>query len=202
MKSKKNIFSILTIALLATTFIISIASCNKDDDKPAAPVYQEQNPLATYLSLSGFNQEAVNQIDADDYEFGFAFKPQVKGKITGLVMKLPAESTTIRVTIWNKQTGAIVRTENVTNIIANTEITKTIPDLVLVKDTEYMITMNSNDWYRRKKTSGAAASYPITAGDISITNSGYKSGSSQTIPNQFEVNYYAGDLSFKFIRTE
>ncbi|MCC2591534.1 hypothetical protein [Chryseobacterium sp. MFBS3-17] len=64
-------------------------------------------------------------------------------------------------------------------------------------DKEYMITMNSNDWYMREKSSGTI-SYPIHAGNIVIHNYGYASGTLQVFPQYWPQDYYAGDLSFDF----
>lgn len=60
-----------------------------------------------------------------------------------------------------------------------------------------MITMNSNDWYRRENSAGTI-SYPIHAGNIVIHNYGYVSGTSQNFPQSWPQDYYAGDLSFDF----
>lgn len=203
MKAKSNISSFLLKKVLVTALIcMSFLSCSKDDESQA-PVYQEQNPLASYLEATGFNQNNTPFINSTiNYEFGLSFKPKVTGKMTTLVLKLPNANPSIRVTIWNKQTGAIVRTATITNIDADTEKNVIISDVSLTKDTEYLISMNAKDWYRHGRNNLTATTYPITAGDISITGYFITSGIAQVIPNQTVLDYYSGDLSFKFIRTE
>jgi len=65
-----------------------------------------------------------------------------------------------------------------------------------------MITMNSDDWYRRSKINNESIVYPLTVGNIEINSYGYFNGDEQTYPNNFQTNYYAGDLAFDFERTE
>ncbi len=195
----------LVISMSALTF----TACKKKAkdtpvviEPPVATVYPEQNPLEGYLSATGFNQKLTNRVNFGDYEFGISFKPLVKGKITALIVKIPDIRTGIRVTIWDKSAASILKTESLDVTSAGVEVAKTISALDLVKDKEYFITFNSNDWYDRRKTDNAPVSYPITVGDIVITGYSYKSGTAQEIPDSQQLNYYAGDLSFKFQRVE
>ncbi|MEO7991994.1 MAG: hypothetical protein ABI663_20755 [Chryseolinea sp.] len=68
----------------------------------------------------------------------------------------------------------------------------------LIKNKEYFITMNSNDYYYYTKTDGSDVSYPFTVGDIKITSYSYRNGADQVMPDTPETDYYAGDVSFKF----
>ncbi len=187
MKKIMNIFVLL--------LIITMVSCKKDKDPVVEP---EQNPLAGYLTASGFDQKISNQVNASDFEFGFSFTPLVNGKITAIVAKIPDVRAGMRVTIWDKATAAILRTELMDINSSGVEVKKTISPLDLVSTKEYFITFNSNDWYDHRKTDGLSVTYPFTVGDIKVTSYSYKGGATQTLPNISPTNYYAGDCSFIF----
>ena len=97
-----------------------------------------------------------------------------------------------------KVAGTVLRTESIDMATAGVEVTKVITALSLVKDKEYFITFNSNDWYDHRKTDNSAVTYPFTVGDVKITGYSYANGAAQTIPNLPQTTYYAGDVSFKF----
>ena len=184
--------------LLLFTMGIFLTNCSKDDDPPAAVLAPLQDPLAGYLTATGFSEKTDNFINSGDYEFGYSFIPLVNGKITDIVAKLPEARLAMRVTIWDKLAGSVLRTETIDVTTANIEATKSITALDLVKDKEYFITMNSNDWYRRGRTNGTSITYPITVGDIKITSYSYILGTAQALPNTPILTNYAGDCSFKF----
>lgn len=190
------------LAIVVTTMLF--ISCSNDDATPLTPVVPvpvEQNPLSGYLAATGFNQKLTEVGNApSSSEYGFSFKPKVTGKMTAIIAKLP-DDMNVRVTIWDKQTGTPYRTGvlNITQIA--TEFTQVV-DIDLVKDKEYMITVNNNNWYKHARTDGSNATYPLAVGDIVITGYGYKPGTAQAMPNIFVSNYYSGDLSFKFLQTE
>jgi hypothetical protein len=183
---------VLKISLLLC-ISLSLVNCSKKDDPIA-----EQDPLSGYLKAAGFDQKVTNYVNSADYEFGYSFIPLVDGKITAIVAKIPAVQNGVRVTIWDKTAGTVLRTESIDFATADVEVVKPINALALTKDKEYFITFNSNDWYEHKKTDGTNATYPFTVGDIKITGYSYKSGTTQTLPNVNPTNYYAGDCSFRF----
>lgn len=191
--SLKNLYVILVFAA-----VFSIASCSSDDDPIVQPVtYALENPLGKYHETAGFTT-TTNFINSGSYEFGLAFSPNVKGKITGITIKLPDANPDLRVTIWDYTTKTVVRTETINVTAANTLITKEISELALEKDKKYMITMNSNDWYKRSKPDNSNAAYPITAGNIKFLEYKWGSGTSQTFPANTSLDYNGGDLSFNF----
>jgi hypothetical protein len=198
----RKLILLVSISALALTACKKKAKDPAPAETPAATVYPEQNPLIGYLNATGFNQETTNVVNGGDYEFGISFKANVKGKITAIQAKIPSIRSGMRVTIWDKSAGTIYRTELMDINSSDVETTKNISALELVKDKEYYITFNSDDWYRREKTDGSSATYPITVGDIVITGYSFKSGAAQQIPNSPSSNFYSGDLSFKFQRTE
>ena len=191
MKTIKTTIAILAIAILAI-------SCSKDDEPTPVVVIPEQNPLAGYLTASGFDQKLTNRVDSGDYEFGYSFTPLVNGTITAIVAKIPDTHIGMRVTIWDKVAGTVLRTETIDVATAGVEVTKAITALSLIKDKEYFITFNSNDWYDHRKTDGTAVTYPFTVGDIKVTGYSFALGTAQAIPNSPQTTYYAGDVSFKF----
>ncbi len=184
-------------ALFALLFT-GIIGCSKDDNDSQSPaVAAEENPLQKYITESGFST-TTNFVNSGNYEFGMRFKPTTNGTINKIFVKIPDAQTNVRVTIWDVTEGIIYRTEKIASVTSGVEASKTISPLALVKDKEYMITYNTNDWYKRNKADNSAATYPITAGNISITGYGWISGTAQVYPTNFETTYYAGDLSFAF----
>ena len=201
---KKNSLKIERFLLKLTLLLslsLSITNCSKDDDPaPTPPVVLAplQDPLAGYLAASGFDQKTTNFINGFNYELGYSFIPLVNGKMTAIVVKIPDASLGMRVTVWDKVAGTAIRTETFDVPTANVEVTKPITALDLVKDKEYFITMNTNDWYKRSKTNDASVTYPFTVGDIKITSYSYKNGTAQVIPDTPASAFYSGDCSFKF----
>jgi hypothetical protein len=214
MKTLKIIIAITIVSLFSI-------SCSNDDDEPAPepkkpevitpepikpePIkYAEENPLDLYLAGTGFSEKAVEVKDSGNYEYGFSFKPTVNGKINALIVKIPDINPAVRITIWDATTKTVIKSELVNVPTANLTVEKAITPIVLVKDKEYYFTINSDDWISRKKTDGSAATYPIVAGNITITNYAYiESTTTETIfPTNIRNTYYAGDMTFKFQRTE
>ena len=197
----------VTTGLFITT-LFSMASCSKSDTPAAAPVattpvvYQEENFLNSYLTTSSLNQTTTNYVNSGDNELGTEFVPLVKGKITGFLVKLPDPNSNLRITIWDKATGSSLATIMGNIATANTLTPVFFPGFDLVKNKEYAITMNTNDWYNRKKTDGTAVTYPITVGNIKVLSYKYKSGTAQSYPDTQNNTVYSGDLSFNFLRTE
>ena len=204
MKMKNQILKTLkktTQLALVLLLAVSITNCSKDD-APAAQsnppaVAAEQNPLAGFLTASGFNQTTSTMADVSNFERGLSFIPLVDGKMTAIVIKTPRARTGIRVRIWNRTNGELLRTEGIDIPTANVETTKAIEVINLTKGTEYILCFNVNDIYVREKTNGSDAAYPFTIGDIKI--SGYYQGLFDAgIPTTSVFRFYAGDCSFKF----
>ncbi|MDA6070478.1 hypothetical protein NJT12_12680 [Flavobacterium sp. AC] len=197
MKTLKIIFTLLTFAVLSI-------SCSSDDDKAAPIVYNAENPLDLYLSGSGFSQKATDVKNSGIYEYGFSFKPTVTGKITSFFAKIPDANINLRITLWDVATKTVIKSETMNVSIANMPFEKTIVPIQLVKDKEYFLTVNSDDWIKRTKTDGSATTYPIVAGNITITGYAYISSTAteSLFPTNASNNYYAGDTSFSFQQTE
>jgi len=193
--------TILKLALVLL-FIPLISSCSKDDDGDSGPTYSEENFMDNYLTSTGFDEESVEFVNSGSYEFGLEFTPLVKGQITSLAVKLPDVNNSLRITIWDVAAGTIVKTEIVNVSAAGNLFTFDVVDIELVKDKKYCISMNSNDWYERSNTAGTDTSYPTVAGNISIDAYKWAGGLNHEYPTLEATDYYAGDLSFNFLRTE
>lgn len=192
MKTSKTIFAILSIALFTI-------SCSSDDDN--SPKFKTENPLASYYIQTGFTTSS-NFIDSGDYEFGLVFTPTVKGKINAITLKLPATNPNLRVTIWDYDTKTVLRSETLNVATADVEVKKVISEMALEKDKKYLISMNSNDWYKKSKADNEKATYPVVVGNIVINEYRWLSGTAQTFPTTIATTYNAGDLSFDFQQTE
>lgn len=191
---KKLILKASLVLFLSTVFF----SCNKDDD--SGPSYQEENFFDNFLIATGFNQKEVIKLNSGTYESGLEFAPLVNGAITSLRFKSPAINPSTRITIWDKSTGAVIKTEIVNVAIADHVYDVDIIDIPLVKDKVYAISFNSDDWYERRKTDETDAAYPITVGNIKVLTYIWKSGTTQVYPTNLSSSYIAGDLSFNFLQ--
>lgn len=197
-KTKAILFGVLMIGLIV------MSSCSKERDEPAPKVYPEENPLTLYLKNSGFDQKSTNFINSGNYEFGYNFQPKEKGKINAVTFRIPENATNTRVSIWNAASKTPLRTIVIPNVVANTEIRQIIEPLEISTDTEYLVSYNGRSWYKRQKTDGSIATYPVAAGNILIT--GFRWGAStltdQKYPATASKDYYGGDLSIVFQQTE
>lgn len=190
MKTFKTIIAFLIIAS-------STISCSSDDDKS----FKIENPLEAYHAKAGFTT-VTNFINAGDYEFGLVFTPTVKGNMKAITLKLPATNPIVRVTVWDYETKVVLRTESLNVATADVQVAKEISDLPLEKNKKYLITMNSNDWYKKSKADNANAVYPIVAGNITVNEYRWIGTTSQVFPTNVSLNYNGGDLSFDFQQTE
>lgn len=207
MKNKVTLF-------LKLFFLIILTSCSNDEaeqssstdiviENPTSVLFEEENPFLEYLAATGFNQVLSPCINNNlNYEIGFKFKPVVKGKINSVVVKLANPNTNLIVTIWDVSTKSIIRTESVNVTTSNTEITKNIVPIELVKDKEYAITMNTTNYYMRHQSDWGQPQYPITAGNIKIFGPVLNDGIIQGYPTMGAGNFYNGDCSFNFLQTE
>lgn len=199
MKTLNTKLAILAITLLT---IATNTSCSKNDDPVATPlpivVAPLQDPLQGYLNASGFNEVTESIVNNFDRELGYSFIPLVNGKITAIVVKIPDTRSALKVTIWDKTTATVLRSETIDITSSGIETVKIISPLDLIKDKEYFVSMNSNDYYLHKKANGSNVTYPFIVGDIKVTSYAERGGEQQFIPNSTSLNGYVGDCSFKF----
>jgi hypothetical protein len=196
---KLKVFVLLAISALTV-------SCH--DDEPLIPFvnyWAEEDPLPGFLSTTQFNQDETPYIDKVAEEIGFAFKPAEKGNIIAVTVKLPDTTATqsVRVTIWDKDLATPIHTVEVPVVAANEKVTFPVGQIELTKGKAYAITMNTTDWYNRRRFDISAMPFPVVSGNIIITGSGFGPGDGQQMPtNLTRPNYYDGDISFIFRRTE
>ena len=196
----KNLKNFKTISIFA--FSLLLISCSKSDEPvavtPINTIAPVQDPLNGFLEVSGLNQKNDIYLNNIDREVGFSFIPIVNGKITAILVKIPDTRTALKVTIWSKTNPSIIRSETIDITSSGVETTKIISPINLIKDTEYVISMNSNDYYVRSRTNGSNITYPFIVGDIKVTDALERNGADQIIPITRSLNIYAGDCSFKF----
>jgi Domain of unknown function (DUF4082) len=193
--------------LLVIAFIAILTACSKDDDtKTQVADVAEENPLAGFLATTKFNQAVTpitNNSQSGYNEMGIKFSPIVNGTINAITIKNPAVNETIRVTIWNDNTNDVIFSTIVNAVEANKEVVKTISPIAISKDMNYVITMNTNDWYIREATNGAEANYPISVGNIKILGYGSNAGTGQVKPTNYNTKtFYSGDVCFNFKKTQ
>jgi hypothetical protein len=188
----------MIIFFLAVT---SLTACKKD--KTTDPVvYAEENPIPGFLATTGFDQKSEVSNYPSPFEEGFSFKATTKGKINALVIKLPVANSSLRITIWDNTSKAILRTENVNISTANTETAIVINPFNIEKDKAYFISMNTKNDYVRTRTNGTPITYPIVSGNISILGVAFVLTPNQEFPTDLSQYAYYGDIGFKFQRTE
>ncbi len=186
---RKNFRTIIILAICALTF-----SCKKEKVENS-----EVNPMEAYLTATKFNENKIEIKSFNStYEFGLSFKPLVNGKITALVVKVPDVNSSLRLTIWDKATATILKTETINYNIASKEVVVSIEAINVVEGTEYMVTVNNNSNYSYKRNDDSDVTYPIIVGNLSITGFARITGAIQTLPNVYKTNFYSGDISFKF----
>lgn len=191
------------IAFSLSLFCAAIlaVSCSEDKADYLLVTPAEENPFPDYLAHYGFDQHQYSYIDDNNsYEMGFSFEPLVDGEITALVIKLPAVHASLRVTIWDKQTALPIRTEFVNFDTVGIETEFAIDPLTLETSKEYLITMNSDDYYLYVLSEEPEPiTYPFVTGNIRVTGSRIEmSNSGQIMPPADSVNATAGTCSFKF----
>ena len=182
-------------------------SCSKDDSaKPTLPtVFQEENPLPVFLTNSGFT-DVVPMLNRSAYELGYVFKPLEFGTINSITIKLPVNPARTLITVWDKSAGAIIITARIPLLFSgeydpNSDYVLPITPFALTKNKEYIISMNTENWFLRGRTASATNPiYPSTVGNIQFLDFVYNLGSARVMPTTPVLNLFYGDLGFKFKR--
>lgn len=181
--------------IICTLTLFTTLACSKDEEE-IINTNPKENFLNLFLDIAEITP--ASSINGSSFhEFGVLFQPLENGKITDLVVKLPTANNNLRVTLWNKSDGSILRTEFLN--FDNPDVSKTfdIADVELNKDSFYLITMNSNSFYFRSSLR-QRINYPITVDNISILGSAFDTGTEQIMPLSNIPTRYFGDLSFNF----
>ena len=180
-----------------------VFSCSNDGSTPIYPIKKYENPLPGFLKASGFDEENATITDSPvNYETGFKFIPRKVGQITAFGVKIPKTSDDIRVTIWDVSEATVIKTQHIKVTTANTTVVVSIAPFPLEKDHEYMISMNTKDFYTHSRTDAATATYPYTVGNFDVTGSAYRLGTDQVMPDNAILDANSGDVSFVFEETE
>ena len=187
---KKLFFTIATLSLL-------LSSCHGDEENHLDPKYWVKE---RYLESTGFTNVS-EQIDLEDREFGIKFKPVVDGSIRVILAGLPTKIPVYRITIWDADQQSILKSDSLKINVEprGPHLSFMVPmNVHLTAGKEYMVTINSNDWFEYVGTS--EATYPVELGDLVITGFGYSVGTGLTFPTQFPTSYFSGDLDIRFQR--
>lgn len=181
-------------------FFLACEQTEENSENTEEPVGEKEHFLPEYLTITGFDEDTGAFINSSWYEFGVEFTALTDGKITDLIVQLPDTNPSLRITIWNSSNRAVLHEETVEYSTADVVQMYDIADLSLEKDSVYAITLSSNDWYNRRKANSDTTSYPIQVGNILLHWYGYTGGTAQQYPISEQNNYYAGDLSFYFLK--
>jgi|SRR6218665_165301 len=197
----KNYF--YSFALMLTLF--SIVSCSDDDQLvTTAPIaFAEENPWIGLLQETNLGHTTLSYIDDNNYyDMGIAFIPLVKGTINSFVIKIPDNHENVRITVWDRATAMVLRTEYIDILTANTDTKLEITPLLLEKDKEYVVAITSDDYYMLFQENGSAVSYPVTIGHIKVTGGTDQMANGQQMPEFYTANAISGIVTFNFQQTE
>jgi hypothetical protein len=101
---------------------------------------------------SGVNQKVVDSINIGPfYEFCFSLKSTIMGKINSIIVKIPDVNTAVGVPLWDLKTGTVIKSEIVNVPGAAVTIEKANARNTLIKDKEYFISVNNDDWFIQQK---------------------------------------------------
>jgi hypothetical protein len=195
--------------IIALASLLFLYSCSHKSSSPQATrsenvkmkditsTYPVENPLAGYLKAAGYKMNGKSsEIGVPSDEVGFSFKPICNGIITAITVKIPAVRQNLPITIWDKESVRKLVNEEVNVSVADKQFTFPIKPLRVVKNNEYIISMNTNSYYGEYKPAGAT--YPAKVGNILVTNFCYNDGVQKKIPIRNDVNHYKGNISFNF----
>ncbi len=198
---KKTIFFFLIICLAS--------SCGKKNTAPQSSrveqtktkevtsTYPVENSLIGYLKGAGYKMNGKSsEIAVPSDEVGFSFKPLTNGIINAITVKIPAVRQGLAVTIWDKEGVQKLVNEEVNVTVADKQFTFDIKPLRVLKNHEYIISLNTNSYYAEYKAGGASC--PVKVGNILVTNFCFNDGVQKKMPIRNDANHYKGNISFNF----
>jgi hypothetical protein len=185
--------------LLSIVFVtVLITGCKKNESRPN--YYSEQSFGEDFLQKSDLTATNITRVNfASTYELGLDFKVNVKGNITKLFIRIPDINPALRVTIWDKERAKPIRTEIVNINKAGEFVEIDIQDLLIEREKEYSISMNTNDFYERYTSSVSRSAFPTTVNNVTLTAYRWQVNvTEQIFPVIITPYAYAGDCFFKF----
>jgi len=193
-------------SLLCIANMIFLFSCSRDEC-PAPPVVEVPSPteeigyygLLSSVALPNSIIEEFNWDPALSLEIGYDFTPKVSGKMTAIEVKLPFVHGATDVHIWDSSTRTLLRTETINMALAHTIIKKNISAVNLVANKKYIISVETNYWYRYRKADASRVNFPYTSGNITYN---YPATNARDIcPEKNIIEYvFEGDVAFTFLR--
>jgi hypothetical protein len=201
----KKLLSIL--ALCSFTFF----SCKKKtEDTPApAPLVPYSHP--EFLKQTGFDATVTNYTEGPAIsERGTIFEPQADGNITAFVVNLPSSVINLKITLWNATTKVPLKSSTVTyptpsNLLGE-NATYAISAVAVQKNQKYCVSFTTQpifSYFKRKRTNGADATYPVNFTNMKILSHNeytYPTGTSNILhfPDNTTLSSYFGDVHFVF----
>ena len=164
-------FSAIIFAAACT--ITLLTNCKKNH--PPVNQYPAEEFGTSFLAVTGFDStRSIN--NGADVETGIEFKPNVKGKMTAFVFTIPNPNPALQITLWRKYpTPTVMRTYTVNASSAGNQSFQLSSGVELIKDSTYLLSMFTKDFYSHLNKSGASTMYPKVIGNLTILNFGYSS---------------------------
>jgi len=186
-----------------TPIVSETPSTPATPETPGNTAFTEENPLSGFLSATRYNEhvEFCSNTSVFD-EIGFKFKALEKGTMNSINVTIPIVNNALVVMIKDFDTNQIIRTETLNITTANTLFVKNITPLELEKNKTYYITMRTNNYYKRFRSDFSQPQYPVTVGSIKILAPMTSAFSPDGVTLGGSGNFYSGDISFTFLRTE
>lgn len=194
MKNFRTYLSVLALAALMT-----LISCDKDDDKTAT-VKPSENIMTTLLQETTWTQ---NTAAAVSWELGYVFSTSSAGKITKLSCKMP-EPGSYTVSLWDQTTKALLRQKTLEQSTPDKFVEAGIDEFPVEKDKKYVISINTVVGGSAKKfftiSNTNANIFPIARGSILVQSSVYKAVATPKFPDGgAETGRMYGFSDFTFI---
>ncbi len=197
-QSMKKYITIFSVAFV----LLQLSACRKDE-KNEAKSYPEENPLTSFYQKSGLDERIDNYPTGSGGEWGFKFRPTVKGKINAVTLKLPSDRTNVPVTIWDAESKEIIKSVTIPTLKSNIESKQTIEPIAISPEKNYIISYNAPSYYERFKANTSDIGYPVEVGNISILSAHWITFTTTAFPGQtVSAPYFYGDVSFVFQQTD
>jgi hypothetical protein len=191
------------ILLLSALCSITFFACKKKTEDIPAPTPLVDYALSEYLKQTGFDQTStVFSGGVDIFERGTVFEPQVAGNLTAFVVNLPSSVLNLKIILWNATTMQPITSTTINFAGTGQDIIFNITPVPLQKNEKYCVSLATEmTMYKRKRTDGANATYPVVFKNIKILSHNVKQLTNinlRAYPTDLVSASYYGDVSFKF----
>jgi hypothetical protein len=197
----KQILTLL--AVCSFTFL----GCKKKPEDTPAPAPLLPYSYAEFLKQTGVDATVDNYSDGLNFlERGTIFEPQVSGSIDAFIVNLPSSALNLKITFWNANTKVPLRSGTVNYTTPGQNAVYPFSPLAAQKNEKYCISFTAQpvfSIYKRKRTNGADATYPVNFTNMKILSHNeytYPTGTSNILhfPDNTTLSSYFGDVHFVF----